>query len=276
MNPLLVEEQRKEIINEIDSNPTASNRAIANKLAVTSMKVSATRTWLNKKGSEVYLAETEKKIAEMKTYVNGLFSNHSGTGKRTARKLIVESIGKSKVRGGNILTLPAGTWDIEKLVHETVSPRFGYIAIERNIEVFPLMATKLAWYGVKSRNKAIHGSTAEMILAANEDDYDHMILDYCGTLKTVRQELIHACNNKVVKKDGVITITLQKAHCFGEWVDKLNATRNELTGETTANNTTAYNSFFQFLTSITSFEISEVFEYNDGSPMIVYVLKRTS
>jgi len=277
MNPLLVEEQRKEIIHIIGGDPKLTNRAIGNMLSVPAKKVSATRRWLNKKGEDVYLAETESKIAEMKTYVNGLFSNHSGVGKRTARKKMVEHIGATDLKKGQVLTLPADTWAIEALIQETVSKRFGYTACEKSIEVFPLMAAKIAWYGVKSRNEAFHGTTTQKIYEAKEDTYDHMLLDYCGILDNFGKEIIHACNANIVKKGGIIAITLTKAHCTKPWVSKVNNLKTELTGEaiTSHPNSHAYPMFFKFLTSITDFEVVETFDYCDTTPMTLVVLKRT-
>ena len=286
MTTVLTPQEKLNVIELIESKGIDSNKVVASTLGYSANQVKAVRIWLNKKG-ELYKTEIKTQIAEAEKQlklVNSLYSelandfkNVAGKGKKEARQIMVNHIGisaKGGLRKGTIATLPSNTWAIENLIDTQVSKRFTYLACERESDVFVDMVAKMNQYG--KNNKPHLGSLSEVIYDAKENEFDHIIADYCGVLSSFKDELIHACLNKVVKVGGTISVTTLKARNNYDFTGKLNNFASELSGKNIKNNNNenAIKMFFKSLTAITNFEVVEQFCYNDTTPMMLVVLKR--
>ena len=215
--------------------------------------------------------------------VSNNFKNVVGEGKKQARNIMTNWIALSKkgygLNNGTIATLPSNTWAIEDIIYNTISKKFNYLACERNTDVFVDMVNKMNQYG--KNNTPYKGNLSDVIYCAKEDEFDHIIADYCGVLSSFKDEIIHACLNKVVKVGGTISVTTLKARNDKEFTSKLNEFYCEtITGTKDSpmfdmkDNHQAIRMFFKSLCAITNFEVVQQFCYNDTTPMMLVVLKR--
>ena len=266
---------KKELVQAFINNPHLSNNQLAERYRLSSKGVAAVRRWHDKKGVD-YLLDIEGQLKLM-GHKSGEFTNFVGIGKSEARDIMVENIRESRVKTGMVLTLPYKDWKIEKLVHNTVSKRFGYDAVESDPKVFLDMVANMGSVGVKSKNKVHYGKMQDRILAAKTDEYAHALLDYCGTLENMQSEILHLMVNNLVQKDGTVAVTLLKARCTEKSVGKINKLTAELSGQNIKpnDNTNGVKMFFKMACALTDFEVVQEFEYRDSSPMILIVLKRT-
>lgn len=282
----LTAEQKLNVINVIDKGIT-TNKEISELLQLSKPQVNSVRIWYARKGISyknsitASINQANEKAKELNALYSKLkndFKNVSGVGKQEAREIMVKHISNAKKQGlnsGKIATLPSNTWAIEDLIYNNVSKRFKYVACERESAVFVDMVAKMNNYG--KNNVPFLGSLSDVIYDAKENEFNHIIADYCGVLSTFKDELIHACSKNVVKVGGTISVTTLKARNESGFVSKLNQFKSEISGLDCVNNNneTAIKMFFKSLTAITNFEVVEEFAYCDSTPMMLIVLKRT-
>jgi predicted transcriptional regulator len=269
--------QKLQVIEVINQNQELTNKDISRLLKVSASQVSSIRYWLGLKG-ESYIAKIKETISREESIYKlyeDKFKNKNGVEKQQAREIMVDWIASSNYRRGSILTLPCSDWNIEKMVNENVSKVFKYVACERDTNTFIKMAQNSTKYG--RNNELYHGEISEKLFSAKENQYKHIIADYCGTLNKVKKELMYACMNNIVEVNGTISVTLLKARDFGGAITKFNQFASELTGGACNNsdNEKAIKLFFKSLSCMTDFEVVQEFCYQDTSPMILIVLKRT-
>jgi len=287
MSNVLSPSQKLDVVELLETAGVECSKTISNNLGITTKQIGAIKTWYNKdkngyKSNLINLINAEKrnidKINKLYAKANNDFKNVVGKYKKEARQIMVNSILKGKEHGlnrGVIATLPSNTWAIEELIHNQVSKSFSYLACENKKSVFIDMVSNLNKFG--RNNKPFLGSLSEVITNAKENEFDHIIADYCGVLDTFKDEIIHACLNKVVKVGGTISVTTLKARNDNEFTSKLNTLKADLSNtEVRLNdNESAIKMFFKSLCSITNFEVETEFCYKDTTPMILVVLKRT-
>lgn len=287
MNTTILTSEQKLNIIEVIENGIEDNKSVAELLNVSASQVSSVRYWFTRNGityknniqNQINQAnEKAKNLNALYSKLKNDFKNVSGSGKQEARELMVQYISnakKSGLKNGKIATLPSNTWAIEDLIYNNVSKRFKYVACERESAVFVEMVSKMNKYG--NHNNAILGSLSDVIYNAQENEFDHIIADYCGVLSSFKDELIHACSKNVVKVGGTIAVTTLKARNKSGFVSKLNHFKSELSGLDCENNDneTAIKMFFKSLAAITNFEVVEEFTYCDTTPMMLVILKRT-
>lgn len=134
------------------------------------------------------------------------FGNYNGSGKKDARKLIVNVISNTNTRNSNILTLPAKHWKIEKALEEKRSG-YNYTAVEYDKKVYKEMVSNVGelFDSVISFNNC---KVSDLTEVAKPDTYSSAILDYCGFIDTFFNEINDIMHRNLVKKNGYITITL--------------------------------------------------------------------
>lgn len=281
----LTAEQKLEIAEFSKKQEQANTATIARILGYTSAQVRAVRHWDKKLGENYILSlketielsrKMELSIIEDYAKQVNTFKNN-GAGKIKARQIMVDHIKNAKkyeLKNGKILTLPSNTWAIEDLIYNQVSKRFRFVACEMKTKVFVHMVAKMNDYG--KHNIPHLGKLGEIIDKADENEFDHIIADYCGALSSFKDEILKACANKIVKVGGTISVTILKARFEKEFATKINSFGNKLTSEDIELNNceNATKLFFKALTAITDFEIVEEFNYCDTSPMTLTVLKR--
>jgi len=268
----LTTQQKNEIIVAKLAVPTATNAEIAEAQGLTKSQVAGVLIAYKRFGGD-YFAKLQSELGISET-IHSDFNNFCGDGKLSARERILLAIKFAKYRCGKILTLPSSEWRMERIINNEVSKRFSYVACDNNPEYFKKMVAKSDWYG--TNNVCHQTSVGNLILSAKEDEYSHLILDYCGRFETYKQEILHACSNNIVKKGGVIAVTLYRTRSNSPMVSKLNRMYSDVTGQfiRVNDNTNAVRMFFQCVSGVTDFEIVEEFTYSDKSPMILVILKR--
>ena len=269
--------ERLAVAELIQEKPNITNKGIQRQVNITGGGIAGVKKWIKQKGVNQYVEFLRNKlIEEKKQHIQGEFTNKDGEGKGVSRRTMAMHIGRSGLRKGKVLTLPHIHWTMESLLQDTVSKVFKYVAVENNLNVFPQMAAKVTDFGRGS--EVYYGDIAGKIYAAQEDEFSHLILDYCGTLETFRKEIIHACLNNIVKVGGTISVTVQKARTNSVCVEKTINLKSKWTGEylKETDNTHFIGTFFDMLSAMTDFEVVDKVQYGDGSPMMLVVIKRTS
>ncbi len=129
------------------------------------------------------------------------------TEKKVARAMVFDLIMKSRLIG-LILTLPAVECILERALLQKISRKFRFHACEFGKKLYrPLFET------IKSENLPMipyFGKIADLIDIARQDDYAHLILDYCGEFTTFKKEVAKALEKKIVKVGGIVTVTFSK------------------------------------------------------------------
>ena len=260
-----------EIVNKKKAVPSVTNDELSELYGLTKKQVAGVMIaykrfggdWVDKLKSELGLSEE----------VYSGFSNFEGNGKLGARERMFRYVKLSKFRCGKIMTLPSTEWKMERKLNQ-ISKRFNYIACENNPEYFKKMVAKSDWYG--TNNVCHQTSVGDLIFQAKEDEYSHLLLDYCGQFETFQKEIKYACENNIVKKGGIIAVTLYRTRSNSPMVSKLNQLHSDLSCQFVKmnDNTNAVKMFFHCLSALTEFEVVEEFTYHDSSPMILVILKR--
>ena len=216
--------------------------------------------------------KTSKKVKKVKnTYVNS-----EGINKQQARDIMVSAIKKTNIKKGKILSLPFNTCKLELLLNSTVKNKFEYIGCERQTDTYFDMLKTIAENKINMHT--YNGDIGDKIYQAKENEYSHLLLDYCGVLHSFAEEIKHAVNNNIVKEGGTISITLNKRGYPIAQEDIANKILKGLpeglfAGEKGVSLATKL--FFTRLIG-SDYTFEEFFEYHDKhkSPMMLIILRR--
>jgi hypothetical protein len=275
----------------IKDNVTLSNQELATKLNVPlrtiSGNVAAMKSAMTRANKETNLPNVKRKynkksISIVEQVSN--FPNIKGEHKDEAREKIVSEIKKSGLKYGKILTLPASEFKIEKTIFDEVSQKFSYVGVEKEKDEFFKLLHNLA---VKQFVMTpIYGSISEQIFKAKEDDFSHLILDYCGQLDSFAKEIIYAIQNNIVAKNGTIAITLNRRITLASGYSFSDTIYSDMLGlrnikEVEKGNLVrvALNIFLERICGL-NYAIIDTFEYCDmkgkkkGSNMVLAIVKR--
>ena len=203
------------------------------------------------------------------------FHNAKGEKKQLARETMVNAIENSRASKGTILTLPYKHCIIEKMILDRVSKRYNFMACELDQKVFNAMLMTIAKNNLPMN---VHrGGIGEKIEQAKENEYSHLILDYCGQLGTFHKEIQMAIEKNIVEVDGTISITLNKritpnTEYIYEKMEQLNPrqVKNELTRTEHALRT--------FINRVggMGYAIESTLNYHDNTSMILMIVRRIS
>lgn len=141
----------------------------------------------------------------------GEFYNYNGRQKAHARHIIAKKIGGSVLNGGSILTLCADKCIIEELIHSEISKEYNYFGVEYSEDVYKKLLKHLTKSPINMNT--FNGKIGYIIERAKENDFSHLILDYCGQLKTFADDIINAIQKNIVCVNGTISITLNLRIC---------------------------------------------------------------
>lgn len=222
------------------------------------------------------VAKVGKKEKKAKTALNvGEFKNFDGSGKNEARNFMISAISNSKPSKRAILSLPAEKCILEKRILKEVSANVLFEACELNRDVYFKMLQTIA-----NENLPVVATycspISDLIYKARESEYAHVVLDYCGSLLNLHEEIAHAILHKIVEVGGTISITLTsrigKRAVKGNFVDKVN---EKLSPENTKNcqTLTALERLVEFV-GYGSYVIERRFSYRDSAPMLLLIIRR--
>ena len=241
----------------IEENSELDNKQIAELLKTSIPKVRAVRYWMQFKN-------TEK---------NSSYTNVDGIKKQSAREKIISCIESSGINDGKILTLPFSTCEIERQIISKFRNKFHFIACEREEDVYYKMLNTIA---ENRLTMSTHfGNIEDKIYSSKENEYSHLILDYCGQISTFQNELDYVFRNNIIRIGGTIAITLcKRGEIKGELGDKINALADNLIPKEQIQSYAIKTFFSQYVGK--TYKMETYLEYHDDgkSPMVLVTLKR--
>lgn len=266
------EELKSQIRQYIIDNPDKPNEAIAKTFKCTTSKVAMIANWLVRNAT---------KVNPHVPHSAGTYTNGEGMKKQEARKAIIIAVKNSAINTGRVLSLPFTTCALEIQLNTKFRNKFRYIACERNPEYYFQMMKTIA--DQKLRMNTYLGNIADKIYEARQDDYAHLILDYCGQISSFQDEITYAVRNDIVQVGGIIAVTLTKrGELKGRLSEKMSNIPQGFFHEEIGDKTqiTAIKTFFTSLiySNESNYTINTFLEYQDEgkAPMVLVVLKRLS
>lgn len=155
-------------------------------------------------------------------YIVGKFNENGDLkNKHIARKKIVKHIKQSNAKLDTILTLPFIHCMIEKMIIKNVSKKVKFIGVEKNENDYHKMLSHIANNKLGSYIFPRLGEMAKYIAQAKENEYSHLILDYCGSIATLWKEIQVALVNDIVKINGIVAITINKRFQHNTFINNL-------------------------------------------------------
>lgn len=252
---------------------------MANKLGVKPFRVAGNKaalTRLKKIGTDGKIAvfgKKAKQLTEKPKVEKNTYKNHNGVNKSIARDKMADIIIKSGV-SGIVPCLPNKDWTIERMIHDKTQCN-TYLGVEREKETYNVMRSTLQ--DLKSINffGATHfGNISEVIFGKYENSYAHMILDYCGNLRTIQKELEYSLQHNLLMVNGVMAVTFAKPI---RGVDSESLRLLDLAPIHNADNRCesdkAIEAYFQKITGFTH-KVVEFFYYQDTYPMTLVLIQR--
>lgn len=226
--------------------------------------------------------EAKKQAKELKPVIEGnSFTNYKGENKSVTRDIICKCICNTSTVGSNILTLPADAWIMEKLIIFK-NPSYKFTAVERQKETYMAMVKNMvADKELLSSVISTHNSTiGEVIETAKADTYSSALLDYCGFIDTVYDEVKDVLTRKLVRKNGYITITVAQANRTMH--SRLHADNYTNRYVESCNNNTNSIEATDFLIKNMIFNMNGDYKlehklmYKDSCGMLLYVIRRVA
>lgn len=134
-------------------------------------------------------------------------SNQSYNGKEKTRiRKKITVLMTSRPSDKAILTLASWECLTEKAIL-VINPKQNFVSAENDRETYLKQLETIVSDGLVSI-KPNFGNVSELINSANESQYSHLILDFCGQLSTTYEMIKTAFINNIVEVGGYIFLTL--------------------------------------------------------------------
>ena len=218
--------------------------------------------------------QQEKKQKEVKS--KNTYDNHEGFYKQEARQKMVNAIASADSPVGIIPTLPSYTCKLESLILEKIGRGISFIGCERDFDTFHKMVNTIAENPTLKRTIVPRfGEIGDIIFNAKENEFAHMILDYCGTVNTFHKEIAYAIQNDIVQPKGTLSITLSKngignnAGIVGELLRQFPEGCFSGEKETEIGVKLFLNKIMK-----PNYKVELFFNYYDSSPMMLIIIRR--
>lgn len=150
----------------------------------------------------------------IKEHKSGFYNNVVGIGKRQWRLNMAEAFRSSEknygIVGGNVLTLCASKFILEKLLH-SYFPHFKFLACEFKREVYVSLKRMIGRERNKGGNYMLNPLNVDIrtiIDVSVKNQFAHLILDFCGVLNTFSDDIKIAIEKNIVQKGGIVAITV--------------------------------------------------------------------
>ena len=217
--------------------------------------------------------QQEKKQKEKNTY-----ANHGGSFKQEARDKMVDAISRIDSPMGTILTLPSFTCALELQILNRIGRGLKFIGCERDFDTFHKMVNKIA-EETKLRNTVVprFGEIGDIIYNSKENEFAHLILDYCGTINTFHKEIEYAIQNDLVEVGGTISITLSK-NGLGNNVGIVGDLLRQFPEGTFSGEKETEMGIKLFLNKVmkSNYVVETFFNYCDTSAMVLVIVRRVA
>ena len=195
------DEQLKQAV--IDYGTGRGAKELAVLLSVTPHKIAGLKRSITCDKNRVTPVEHIAQVEPVKSAISQL--KYNGKGKSIARNLMLELI-LPNLTGIPILSLCSHTCAIEKEVYQ-INPDQKFDTAENDKDTF-LGELKTIVDNQLTNINPYFGDIHDLILKANESQYSHLILDFCGQLGTTHNIIKSAFERNIVAVGGYIFITL--------------------------------------------------------------------
>ena len=199
--------------------------------------------------------------------------------KDKARQYIFNAILLSGLHNGNLLTLPCNTWKIEENLLNNLSDKFKILGVEFDKKVYIKSGRKLFKTPTLFNNcSLINGTIGEQIFKSSENEFAHLILDYCGGFSTYAKEITFAMREKIVQVGGTISMTFSE-RALGDYG---RAILDTFGGDGEYKSVTAFKHFINGVNMVldSNYSIETSYRYKGGEKgkkgdnMVLFIIKR--
>lgn len=198
------------------------------------------------------------------------FKNVNGYGKIKSRNKIANYVIDAKI-GGIFISLPASEALLEKQIMMGL-PNTRYLSAETYRPTFDKQKLTISEETLPITQ--YFGKISALIYGAKSDSYAGLLLDYCGELPSFMQEIEHALYNNITQIGGIVAMTFAKP-IRGSNNFKFDLPINNLTNDKRSESDKIFESYFnQIVGRFRNYKLLEFFNYDDGTAMILVVLKR--
>jgi hypothetical protein len=228
------------------------------------------KTWLKSDIDAINLKNKKKATKDE-------YGNIDGKGKNDARSEMIWAIIQSGLVGV-ILTLPSLTCIIEKLLTQANNNKkelFSFIGVEMNDGVYNKMLTAISRMALNF--EATYKKPISYVIdRARENEFKHIILDYCGQIGTYAEDIRKVLVNNLVEVGGTIHITLNLRLSGNDGIVLRKAMEKIVPYVKNDEYTRTHHLIRTFIQSIgmDNYEIINEFKYTDSSTMLLVILKR--
>lgn len=228
---------------------------------------------LRKKIKNSASVQQERKQKNKNTY-----DNHGGSFKQEARDKMVDAISRVDSPMGTVLTLPSFTCALELQLLNRIGRGINFIGCERDFDTFHKMVNKIAEERrLKNTIVPRFGEIGDTIYNSKENQFAHLILDYCGTINTFHKEIEYAIQNDLVQVGGTISITVSK-NGLGNNTGIVGDLLRQFPEGTFSGEKETEMGIKLFLNKVmkANYRVETFFNYCDTSAMVLVIVRRIS
>jgi len=157
------------------------------------------------------LQQTNTQRVEIPEKVTKQLDFNKGIRKQSVREnvlyKILESYKKFKIVDGLILTLSSWQCLMEKKINKEF-PNFTFLTCENDKETLKNLFEERTKHNLKFIKYVFAGEIGKIIDLSEKDKFAHLLLDYCGTLNSYKDDIKLAIQKDILKKGGIIMVTL--------------------------------------------------------------------
>lgn len=207
--------------------------------------------------------------------ISRTYKNSNGRYKDRIRRRINQYISNSNINTPLILTLPGTDWIWEKSILQSI-PSAVFIGVEQDSVISEQVVINSL--DISRNVEAVYNEPLVNVLKKSvANNYSHIIMDYCGTINSVYDEIEYTLENDLVTVDGTIHITLSKMNInpstlISNISDKLSPYALGFNGSKSSVSTKLLISYL--IIKHMRYRLLNVFEYHDTSSMIVFSIRR--
>jgi hypothetical protein len=231
------------------------------------------RNWV-KEDVKVVIKNSEKRL---KNLFDKFDNSHTfgGDNKIQAREVMCDWAIKSNVIG-KCFSFSHINAELERLILKQ-EPKMSFVSVDRDTVIVRKL-NKI----VKKEKLPIEtnrGEAYDVLRKLRPNSLAHAFLDFCGQLPSVGKEIKLVLDNDLVQVNGIVAITVSKTvrrvgkdYHYELWENLFNLSTNQ-TLDNRPNSDVANMNFIMLLMN-ERYTLREVFNYDDTSPMSLFILER--
>lgn len=249
-----------------------TNKQMADYLEVARIKLAGGIAALKRtdKIDELFLCDDVLKffphsLVEFENNAHHISEENNRIGKLRARAYALREIDRSGIKSGKILSLPASKAIMETEINRKF-PKFTFEFAEIDNRIFRQLLETSAKASFIVSN-CYYGEIINIIEKAKENEYAHLILDYCASLKTVYEDLLKVFKSNIVQVGGTVSITFS-VRCGKSFTKDMLPDDENIKNK----NMAIFND--KILKLFPNYKIANFHSYRDGNGMLLIIVKR--